>query len=167
MPEATATREFTVPADQVFPILRDNILVDGFHLVVDLARSHGSIMVDALEGKEYLDCYSYFASLPVGHNHPDLDEPAFREALMRAAIANPANSDVYSAEFGAFVKVFREVAAPAEFRYLFFVAGGALAIENAMKAAFDWKRQLNRARGIETGGDKILHFQEAFHGRSG
>jgi L-lysine 6-transaminase len=56
---------------------------------------------------------------------------------------------------------------PDEFEHLFFIAGGALAVENAMKAAFDWKAQKNRAKGIEGGADKILHFRDAFHGRSG
>ena len=87
--------------------------------------------------------------------------------MLRVARSNPANSDIYSREYAAFVKTFRQIAAPDEFRYLFFVAGGALAVENAMKAAFDWKVQHNRAQGIQGGGDKILHFQEAFHGRSG
>jgi len=160
------TNNLTAPGD-VFPILRENILVDGFHVVADLEKSHGSYMVDALEGKEYLDCYSYFASLPIGHNHPKMRGENFRADLMRAAIANPANSDVYTREFASFVKTFREVAAPEEFRYLFFVAGGALAVENAIKAAFDWKCQKNRANGIDTGGDKVLHFEEAFHGRTG
>ena len=68
----------TVTADEVFPVLRDNILVDGFHLVIDLDKSHGTVMVDALEGKEYLDCYTYFASLPIGHNHPKMADPEFR-----------------------------------------------------------------------------------------
>ena len=154
-------------AADVFPVLSANILVDGFHLVVDLEKSHGSYMVDALEGKEYLDCYSYFASLPVGHKHPKMGNEGFRAALMRAALANPANSDVYTREFAAFVQTFRDIAAPAEFCYLFFVAGGALAVENALKVAFDWKRQKNRVAGIDGGGDKILHFREAFHGRSG
>jgi L-lysine 6-transaminase len=36
-----------------------------------------------------------------------------------------------------------------------------------MKAAVDWKAQLNRPRGIAGGADKILHFREAFHGRTG
>ncbi len=159
--------QVTVTADQVFGILRENILVDGFHIVIDLQKSHGSRMLDALTGKEYLDCYTYFATLPIGHNHPKLDDAGFREALHRAALANPANSDVYSREYAGFVKTFRDIAAPDEFRYLFFVAGGALAVENAMKAAFDWKAQKNRARGIEGGADKILHFRDAFHGRSG
>ena len=159
--------KISVPADQVFPTLESNILVDGFHIVIDLERSHGTTMVDALTGKEYLDCYSYFASLPMGHNHPKMADEAFRSSLMAAALSNPANSDVYSREFAAFVKTFRAIAVPPEFRYLFFIAGGALAVENAMKAAFDWKVQHNRARGIEGGGNAILHFRDAFHGRSG
>jgi len=159
--------EITVPTDRVFPILSENILVDGFHLVIDLERSHGCYMVDALEGKSYLDCYTYFSTLPLGHNHPKLEDKGFRASLMRAALANPANSDVYSREYAAFVEIFREFAAPPEFPHLFFVAGGAVAVANAMKAAFDWKAQWNRARGIEGGGDKILHFRHAFHGRTG
>ena len=159
--------EITVPAERVFPILRENILVDGFHLVIDLERSHGCYMVDALEGKSYLDCYTYFSTLPLGHNHPKLEDRGFRASLMRAALANPANSDVYSREYAAFVEIFRAYAAPPEFPHLFFIAGGAVAVANAMKAAFDWKAQWNRSRGIEGGADKILHFRNAFHGRTG
>jgi L-lysine 6-transaminase len=159
--------EISVPASEVFPTLENNILVDGFHIVIDLEKSHGSVMVDALTGKQYIDCYTYFATLPIGHNHPKMKDTGFRSSLMRAALANPANSDVYSREYAGFVDTFRRVAAPDEFRYLFFVAGGALAVENAMKAAFDWKVQLNTERGIEGGGNKILHFKDAFHGRSG
>ena len=159
--------QITVPTERVFPILRENILVDGFHLVIDLERSHGCYMVDALEGKEYLDCYSSFSTLTLGHRHPKLDDEGFRQSLMTAALANPANSDVYSREYAGFVDTFRRHAVPETFRYLFFVAGGSVAVENAMKAAFDWKAQRNRARGVTGGADKILHFQNAFHGRSG
>jgi len=159
--------EIKVAADQVFPILKQNILVDGFHLVIDLEKSHGSTIVSALDGKEYLDCYGYFATLPVGHNHPKMADRGFRRSLMTAALANPANSDMYTRQFAAFVQTFRELAVPDAFRHLFFVAGGALGVENAMKASFDWKAQKNRAKGISGGGDKILHFKDAFHGRSG
>ena len=156
-----------IPAEEVFPVLKENILVDGFHVVIDLEKSHGAVIVDALEGKEYLDCYGYFATLPVGHSHPKLRDEGFRESLMTAALSNPSNSDMYSREFAAFVKSFRDLAVPAEFRYLFFVAGGGLAVENTMKAAFDWKAQKNRARGVAGGADRILHFRDAFHGRTG
>ena len=157
----------TVPADQVFPTLKANVLVDGFHIVIDLEKSHGTVMVDALTGKEYLDCYAYFATLAVGHNHPGMDDEGFRASLMTAALANPANSDVYCREYAGFVRTFRDLAVPEEFPHLFFVAGGAPAVENAMKAAFDWKAQLNRSRGVDGGADKILHFREGFHGRTG
>jgi L-lysine 6-transaminase len=159
--------QISVSPDAVFPILKQNILVDGFHVVIDLEKSHGAYIVDALEGKEYLDCYGFFATLPIGHNHPKMADAGFQRSLLLAALSNPANSDIYSKEFAAFVETFREVAAPEEFRYLFFIAGGALAVENAMKAAFDWKAQKNRATGIQGGADKILHFKDAFHGRSG
>ena len=159
--------EISLPASEVFPTLEKNILVDGFHIVIDLEKSKGSVMVDALTGKEYIDCYTYFATLPIGHNHPKMEDPGFRSSLMRAALANPANSDVYSREYAAFVDTFRRAAVPDAFRYLFFVAGGALAVENAMKAAFDWKSRLNEQKGIESGADRILHFKDAFHGRSG
>jgi len=159
--------QVTVSPDRVFPILKRNILVDGFHIVIDLEKSYGSIIVDAIGGKEYLDAYSYFATLPIGHNHPKLADQGFRQSLLTAAIANPANSDMYTRQYAGFVDTFRRIAVPETFRYLFFVAGGALAVENAMKAAFDWKAQKNRAAGIEGGADKILHFKEAFHGRSG
>lgn len=157
----------SVQPNQVFPTLQENILVDGFHIVIDLERSRGSVMVDALTGEKYIDCYTYFATLPIGHNHPKMQDEEFRHSLMQAALANPANSDVYSVEYAAFVDTFRRIAVPDEFRYLFFVAGGALAVENAMKAAFDWKAQLNRERGVEGGADRVLHFKDAFHGRSG
>ncbi len=159
--------EIKVPADQVFPILKQNILVDGFHLVIDLEKSHGCTIVSATDGKEYLDCYGYFATLPVGHNHPGMEDRGFRRSLMTAALANPANSDMYTRQYAAFVKAFREMAVPDVFTHMFFVAGGAPAVENAMKAAFDWKVQKNRAKGVSSGGDKILHFKDAFHGRLG
>jgi len=157
----------SVSPDKVFPLLKQTILVDGFHVVVDLQRSRGSVMVDALTGKEYLDCYTYFATLPLGHNHAGLEDPAFRASLLAAALANPANSDVYAPEFAAFVETFRRLAMPEPFVHAFFVAGGALAVENALKAAFDWKTHKNRARGAVSGSLKVLHFREAFHGRSG
>ena len=78
-----------VPADQIFAVLKENILVDGFHVVIDLEKSHSAVIVDALEGNEYPDWYGYFATLPVGHNHPKLGDEGFRESLKRAALANP------------------------------------------------------------------------------
>ena len=165
----TLTRSpFAVDAGSIHDTLKQHLLVDGFHVAIDLEKSHGSDSPDAVSGRDILDFYSYCATLPIGHNHPKLRADAeFMDALTRAAIANPANSDIYSGEFAAFVKTFGELAMPESFRYLFFIAGGALAVENALKTAFDWKRKKNRAeRGIERG-SQVIHFREAFHGRSG
>ena len=49
----------------------------------------------------------------------------------------------------------------------FFIDGGALAVENALKAAMDWKVRKNLAAGQGERGTEILHFEGAFHGRSG
>ncbi len=121
----TASSGITVPTSEVLPILRKNILVDGFHVVIDLEASHGTVIVDALTGAEYLDCYSYFATLPIGHNHPKMEDEGFRASLMRAALANPSNSDIYCPEFAAFVRTFRDLAVPDEFPHLFFIASHA------------------------------------------
>ena len=41
-------------------------------------------------------------------------------------------------------------------------------MENALKVAFDWKVRRNFRNGHkEEKGHQVLHFREAFHGRSG
>jgi L-lysine 6-transaminase len=159
---------YSVEADAIHSTLGRYLLTDGFHIAIDLERSHGSWIVDAGSGREILDFYSYFATLPVGHNHPAMaGDEEFMAALTRAALANPSNSDIYTAEYAAFVDSFARLAVPPTFSYLFFVAGGALAVENALKTAFDWKRRANLAVGRADAGSQIIHFREAFHGRSG
>jgi len=157
------------PTEKVFDTLKRHILVDGFHVIIDLQKSHGSYIMDAANGKEYLDFYSYFASLPIGHNHPKvLGDQRFMEALRWAAVANPANSDIYCREYASFVEQFAHYVKPAHMKYMFFVAGGAPAIENALKTAFDWKVRKNMQKGIPgEKGHQVIHFKEAFHGRSG
>lgn len=152
----------------VFPTLKKSILVDGYSLVVDLKKSKGSTLVDAATGKSYLDFYTYFASLPLGHNHEAMFEPAFQKKLMRAAISNPANSDVYTVEYAEFVHSLQRVAQRDYLDHAFFVAGGGLAVENTLKAAFDWKTRKNLKAGVHAEyGMQVLHFKQAFHGRTG
>jgi len=154
------------PAD-VFEVLRSHMLVDGFHLVMDLDRSHGSWIVDARNGRQYLDFYTFFATTPLGHNHPRLREPDFVRKLGAIAVNKPANSDIYTTAFAEWVATFGRHAAPDYLPHLFWVDGGSLAVENALKAAFDWKVRKNLARGKGEKGSKVLHFREGFHGRSG
>jgi len=121
---------YAVDPQCIHSTLAQYVLTDGFHVAIDLERSRGSWIHDARADRDILDFYSYFATLPIGHNHPRVTgDPEFMAALTRAAVANPANSDIYSAEYASFVETFGELAKPPEFKYLFFVAGGALAVE--------------------------------------
>ena len=141
--------------------------MDGFRIVVDLEKSCGSYLYDAAHGYRLIDFYGFFGSMPVGFNHPHFDDPAVQDELLRAAGTKVANSDVYSEAYGDFVETFARVAGlPPLERYL-FIEGGALAIENCLKAAMDWKVRKNLAAGRGERGTEILHFRHAFHGRSG
>jgi L-lysine 6-transaminase len=137
-------------------------------MVLDLEKSRGRRMHDSRTGRDYLDLFSFFATLPIGFNHPKLEDPDFLDRLTRAALVNPTNSDIYTTEFAEFVDVFGRVAMRPWLPHSFFIAGGALGVENALKAAMDWKVRQNFRKGImEEKGHQILHFREAFHGRSG
>jgi L-lysine 6-transaminase len=144
-------------------------LADGLPIVLDQERSHGSWLVDARNGEEHLDLFTCFASWPVGYNHPGMADPEFLAELTEAAATNPSNSDLYTVSMARFVEAFATRVTPEGFPHHFWVAGGALAVENALKTAFDWKaRKLGRTGMSESGNDlSILHFRQAFHGRSG
>lgn len=145
-------------------ILSKHLLADGFPIVMDIEKSHGSYLVDQ-NGDAYLDLFSMFASVAIGYNHPYLLK--HQDFLGKMAINKPALSDIYPKEFADFMQVFERVALPKELQYCFFIAGGTLAVENTLKAAFDWKTRLNFASGIEKEASQVIHFKEAFHGRSG
>lgn len=162
------TRRSITP-DQVHDVLGRSILVDGLDLVLDLSRSAGCYLVDARTGRRYLDMFTFVASSALGMNHPALaGDEEFRAELTEAALNKPSNSDVYSVAMARFVETFVRVLGDPELPHLFFVEGGALAVENALKVAFDWKSRHNQARGIDPAlGTRVLHLSGAFHGRSG
>ena len=160
--------KYVVEADAVIHELGKYMLADGFEIVYDICKSHGVYLHDAKTGKDYLDFFTCFASNPIGLNHPKMTNPAFIEYLGKISVNKPSNSDLYSEAMASFVKTFFAIAVPDYFIHSFYVEGGALAIENALKVAFDWKVKKNFSKGytIEKG-HKILHFNQAFHGRSG
>jgi len=160
MPEITPKK--------VIPTIREHLIGDGFEFVLDLKKSHGSRLHDALTGREILDFYSCFASNPIGFNHTKMQDAVFNEKLHLAALNNVTNSDLFTELKAEFVETFWAKAAPKYMKYMFMVAGGSLGIENALKTSFDWKIQLNRKRGnTSEKGTRVMHLREAFHGRSG
>lgn len=146
-----------------------HMLADGFDMVLDLDASHGSTLVDARDGTEYLDLFTFFASNALGMNHPALaGNEEFKADLLQAAMNKPSNSDIYTVAMARFVETFARVLGDPRLPHLFFVEGGGLAVENALKVAFDWKTRWNEAHGIDSAlGTQVLHLEHAFHGRTG
>lgn len=154
-----------ISANAVRNTIEKRMLADGFEPVIDLQKSHGSWFVDKRYNREYLDLFSMFASMPIGYNHPYLIERA--DKLRDVAINKPTNSDIYSTEMAEFVDTMARVAQPSYLPYVFYISGGALGIENALKASFDWKVRKNIEKGNGEIGSKVIHFQGCFHGRTG
>jgi L-lysine 6-transaminase len=161
-----AARE-TISPNAVIAELEKHILVDGFKIVMDLEKSRGSRLVDAATGRELIDLYSFYASTPIGYNHPYFSQPEVEADLLAAAKIKIALADVYAVPYATFVETFARVMPLKSLDRFFFIEGGAAAVENALKAAMDWKVRKNLAEGRGERGTEILHFEKAFHGRSG
>jgi len=155
-----------IQAHEVKKILSRHLLTEGYDIILDVNRSCGSWFVDERNGERYLDFFSMYASMAVGYNHPSLLE--IEAQLGRLAVNKPSNSDVYTTAMAEFVETFSRLAIPDYLPHAFFIDGGALAVENALKTAFDWKVRKNRMAGHrEDTGSQVIHFRQAFHGRSG
>jgi L-lysine 6-transaminase len=158
-----------VSPENVQASLSKHILADGFDLTFDMEKSKGVYIYDAKHNRTLLDFFTCFASVPLGYNHPKMvNDEEFRKNLMMAAMTNPSNSDIYTTQYAQFVDTFDRVGIPGYLPHAFFIAGGSLAIENALKVAMDWKVQKNFAKGYtKEKGFQVIHFEHAFHGRSG
>ena len=164
----TINNPVIIQPSEVHAVLNRHMLADGFDFVVDLQKSQGSYIYDSRTNKTLLDFFSFFASGAIGMNHPKMTTPEFLAELGRAAVHKPSNSDVYTVEMAEFVETFARIAQPTYLPHAFFIEGGALGNENALKAAFDWKVRKNFAKGYTREvGTQVIHFKNAFHGRSG
>jgi L-lysine 6-transaminase len=153
---------------QVHQTIARHMLADGFEFVLDLENSHGSTLVDAVDGTRYLDLFTFFASSALGMNHPALTDDEARAEFATVAANKPSNSDIYTVPMARFVETFARVLGDPRLPHLFFIDGGGLAVENALKVAFDWKSRWNEAHGLDPAlGTQVLHLAKAFHGRTG
>jgi L-lysine 6-transaminase len=167
----------TLTPREVLPTLKKYMLADGYDdLVFDLERSKGAVIYDKLHDRELLDFFTCFASSPIGYNHPKLTAPDFLKKLARVAVNKPSNSDIYTTEMAEFVATWARIAMPEYLKHLFLVSGGGLAVENALKAAFDYKTRRNLEDGVWRDDAEaqahenelvVIHFKQAFHGRTG
>lgn len=142
------------------------VLVGDFlPVLVDFERSTGSYLWDELRDGPVLDMGMFFSSAPLGHNPAPLTTPAADRALGAAARVKPSNPDFASSVLSDFVADFRRIMMPEAMSHLFLIDGGALAVENALKVAFDWKAQVSEVDDVDA--LAVLHLRSAFHGRSG
>lgn len=153
-----------INANNVIDVLGSKLLIDKNAIIVDLEKSQGSWIVDKRNGKQYLDCFSQFASQALGWNHPKMISQ--KERIAGVAINRVANSDMYTTQFAEFVDKFSEFTT--DFSHHFYICGGAVAVENALKAAFDWKgKKLGISNEKAYNELKVIYLREAFHGRTG
>ena len=163
-------RRIHVQPAEVHAVLSRHMLADGYEIVMDLQKSRGSWVFDARREAVTSSTFSRTsrrsrsATTTLASTTPE-----FREKIATVAINKPANSDIYTTYMAEFVETFSRVAIPpSHSKHMFFVEGGALGIENALKAAFDWKVRKNFKKGYkEEKGSQIMHLREAFHGRTG
>ena len=146
-------------------IIANRMLADGMEPVIDLDKSHGSWLVDGRDGREYLDLFSMFSSMSVGYNHPYVLDN--KERLLSAVVNKPTNSDIYTTQMAEFVDTVGRIAQPDYLPHSFYIEGGGLAVENALKTAFDWKVRKNIEKGKGEKGGQVIHLDECFHGRTG
>ncbi len=162
-----STKQDNPTATDVLHTIEQHVLLDGFKIVIDLEKSRGPYIYNAASNSRLIDLYGFFGSLPVGYNHPYFEQEDVKRDLLRASEIKIANSDVYSEGYARFIETFSRVAGMKPLERYLFIEGGALAIENTLKAAMDWKVRKNMAAGRGERGTDILHFRRAFHGRSG
>ncbi len=154
--------------ENVHEVIGKYMLADGFDMVLDFEKSKGCHLYDSKNKRTLIDFFSFFASAPLSFNHPKLMREDFLEKLKNISAYKPSNSDIYTVEMAEFVETFGKIAKPDYLHYLFFISGGALAVENALKVAFDWKVRKNFKKGYNREvGQQVIHFREAFHGRTG
>jgi L-lysine 6-transaminase len=82
--EAASSRSRTTKSEKqkaivpskVLETIEQHVLLDGFKVVVDLDKSQGSYLHNAVTNKRLIDLYGFFGSMPIGFNHPHFDDPA-------------------------------------------------------------------------------------------
>tara|TARA_B100002049_G_scaffold237243_1_gene227180 strand:+ start:842 stop:2152 length:1311 start_codon:yes stop_codon:yes gene_type:complete len=145
------------------PLSNKKFLFDSFPTVWNVQKSHNSFLYSN-DDEKFLDFHGGFGSNPIGWNHPKLLKHFKDNIDTHIFINKPANCDFYTQEYLDFINKFKNQVIPETYPYCFFIDGGALSVENALKIAMDWKCQKNGDKNEEL---SIAHFQKAFHGRSG
>ena len=147
-PMTTTTAPQIAPAD-VHATLARHILADGYdHRASTSRRATAPGSTTPAAGREYLDFLTFFGSNPIGLQPPEDEGPRVPAACCCGWPSSSPRSPTSTAS-STRSSWTPSAGSPCP-RYLphaFFVEGGALGVENALKTAFDWKVRRNKAAG--------------------
>jgi L-lysine 6-transaminase len=132
-------------------------------------KSRGSYLYDDISGKTILDLYCFFSTLPLGYNHPIFSTDSFKNDLLTFGGLKPSTGRILTNFIDEFVTDFHNYVNSDIFNKYFFIHGGGLAVENALKIAFDWKRYINNKTGFKVDSNEmqVIALEDAFHGITG
>src|SRR5437763_16638493 len=91
--EAASSRSRTTKSEKqkalapskVLETIEQHVLLDGFKVVIDLDKSRGAYLHNAVSGKRLIDLYGFFGSMPSGFSHPYFGDPGAQGDPIRAA----------------------------------------------------------------------------------
>ena len=149
---AMTTTMTTMAAGKVHDTLGRHMLADGYDMVLDMEQEPRPPPLGRAP-RPLVPRHVLVLRHAAAGDEPSRSWRTRRSArsCSRAALVNPTNSDIYTVEFAEFVETFGRVGIPSYLPHAFFVAGGALGVENALKAAIDWKVRRNFREGLRAG----------------
>lgn len=108
-----------------------------FDITIDFNKSKGSYLFDKQRNKYFLDVFCMFSSLPLGYNHPIFDNN-FDQIIKSISSVRMSNNLFQSDELREFQEKFRSISF---FNNIHLCATGALAVESALKCAYEQKKK--------------------------
>ncbi|KAI9763096.1 MAG: 4-aminobutyrate transaminase [Candelina submexicana] len=151
------------------------------NMMADYRNSYGNYIAD-LDGNVLLDVYAQIASIPVGYSNPSLVLAATSPEMVSSLINRPALGNFPQHDWASILETGILKVAPKGLNQVFTAMAGSDANETAYKAAFMWRRRMERggadvdftAEEISSAMNNqapgapqlsILSFRSAFHGR--
>lgn len=151
------------------------------NMLANYQQSYGNYIAD-LDGNILLDVYAQIASIPVGYSNPSLLLAATSPEMASALINRPALGNFPQHDWASILQTGILKVAPKSLNQVFTAMAGSDANETAYKAAFMWRRQMERggadvdfspedmatAMNNQLPGSphlSIMSFTSGFHGR--